>query len=80
MPRTRVVIADDHALMREGIRALLAKADDIEVVGEAEDGRQAIDRCKDLEPTSFSSTSPCPLWMGSRPCLRSGSRRPRPRS
>ena len=36
--------------MREGVRALLAKADDIEVVGEAEDGRQAIDRCKELEP------------------------------
>jgi DNA-binding NarL/FixJ family response regulator len=50
MPRTRVVIADDHALMREGVRALLQKADDIEVVGEAEDGRQAIDRCVELLP------------------------------
>jgi DNA-binding NarL/FixJ family response regulator len=50
MPRTRIVIADDHALMREGVRALLQKADDLEVVGEAEDGRQAIDRCKELEP------------------------------
>jgi len=50
MARTRIVIADDHALMREGVRALLQKADDIEVVGEAEDGRQAIDRCKELEP------------------------------
>ncbi|MGZ5426770.1 MAG: response regulator, partial [Thermoanaerobaculia bacterium] len=50
MPRTRVVIADDHALMREGVRALLQKADDIEVVGEAGDGRQAIDRCVELLP------------------------------
>jgi DNA-binding NarL/FixJ family response regulator len=50
MARTRIVIADDHALMREGVRALLQKADDIEVVGEAEDGRQAIDRCKELDP------------------------------
>ena len=50
MPRTRIVIADDHALMREGVRALLQKADDIEVVGEAEDGRQAIDRCVELLP------------------------------
>jgi DNA-binding NarL/FixJ family response regulator len=50
MASTRVVIADDHALMREGIKALLALAPDIEVVGEAEDGAQAIEACKRLEP------------------------------
>ncbi len=38
----RVVIADDHHLVRQGIRALLEKADDIEVVGEAADGHEAI--------------------------------------
>jgi two-component system NarL family response regulator len=36
------VIADDHALMREGVRALLAKADDIEVVGEARSGTEVL--------------------------------------
>lgn len=50
MSRIRVVIADDHALLREGVRALLALCEDIEVVGEAQDGREAIEVCKRLEP------------------------------
>jgi DNA-binding NarL/FixJ family response regulator len=50
MSRIRVVIADDHALLREGVRALLALCEDIEVVGEAKDGREAIEACKRLEP------------------------------
>ena len=37
-----VVIADDHNLVREGIRALLEKAEDITVVGEAQDGEEAL--------------------------------------
>lgn len=39
----RVLIADDHELMREGLKALLAKSKDIEIVGEAEDGLTAVD-------------------------------------
>ena len=39
----RVVIADDHHLVREGIRAILEKEKDIEVIGEAIDGREAVD-------------------------------------
>jgi DNA-binding NarL/FixJ family response regulator len=50
MSPIRVVIADDHALLREGVRALLALCEDIEVVGEAKDGREAIEACKRLEP------------------------------
>lgn len=50
MSATRVVIADDHALLREGLRALLKTASDIEVVGEAADGQQAIEACRRLEP------------------------------
>ncbi len=50
MARIRVVIADDHAIVRDGVKALLALADDIEVVGEAADGREAIARVRDLEP------------------------------
>lgn len=38
----RVLIADDHAIVRSGIRALLETVDSIEVVGEAADGRQAV--------------------------------------
>lgn len=42
MPEIRVAVADDHAIVRDGIRALLAMAPDIEVVGEAADGAAAI--------------------------------------
>ncbi len=50
MARIRVLVADDHALLREGIRALLASAADMEVVGEAADGREAIEQCRLLKP------------------------------
>ncbi len=50
MPRIRVLIADDHAVLREGLRALLQLAGDIEVVGEAGDGQEAIEQCKKLDP------------------------------
>jgi DNA-binding NarL/FixJ family response regulator len=50
MSKLRVVIADDHAILREGLRALLATTDDIEVVGEAADGREAISRVQALRP------------------------------
>jgi two-component system response regulator NreC len=46
----RTLIADDHNLVRQGIRALLEKADDIRVVGEAEDGQEALDLAKQLKP------------------------------
>jgi len=48
--RIRVLIADDHALLREGIRALLSLAADIEIVGDASDGREAIEKCVALDP------------------------------
>jgi NarL family two-component system response regulator LiaR len=45
-----VLIADDHAIVRKGIRALLATESDIEVVGEARDGREAIAQAEELCP------------------------------
>ena len=50
MPKIRVIVADDHALVRDGIKALLSLTPDIEVIGEATDGRQAIDKCRELQP------------------------------
>jgi DNA-binding NarL/FixJ family response regulator len=50
MAKIRVLVADDHAILREGVRALLALSDDIEVVGEAADGQQAIEACRQLDP------------------------------
>ena len=50
MNRVRVLIADDHALVRSGLRALLEPQPDIEVVGEAEDGVVAVQICRKLDP------------------------------
>jgi two-component system, NarL family, response regulator NreC len=47
---TRLLIADDHALMRSGLRALLTTQPDFEVVGEAGDGVAVIEACQRLEP------------------------------
>jgi DNA-binding NarL/FixJ family response regulator len=48
---TRVLIADDQALVRAGFRKLLESASGIEVVGEAADGREAVDQARRLRPT-----------------------------
>ena len=50
MSKIRVLIADDHAILREGVRALLSATDDIEVIGQASDGREAVDQCRKLAP------------------------------
>jgi DNA-binding NarL/FixJ family response regulator len=47
----RVLIADDQALVRNGFRLILETRDDLQVIGEAEDGRQAIALAGELEPT-----------------------------
>jgi len=46
----RVVLADDHAVVRAGLRAVLGAAPDIEVVGEAKDGREAVALAERLKP------------------------------
>ena len=46
----RALIADDHTIVRKGIRALLAQVGDIEVVGEADDGEQAVALTEQLRP------------------------------
>ena len=50
MNRIRVLIADDHALVRTGLRALLEAKPDIEVVGEAENGAVALVQARKLQP------------------------------
>jgi len=50
MSAVRVLIVDDHAIVRDGIRALLAPVEDIVVVGEAGGGREAIELAQSLSP------------------------------
>jgi two-component system, NarL family, response regulator NreC len=50
MSAIRVLIVDDHAIVRDGIRALLGRSEDIEVVGEAGGGRDAVARARTLSP------------------------------
>jgi DNA-binding NarL/FixJ family response regulator len=50
MEKKRIVIAEDHTILREGLRALLSSDPDFEVVGEAQDGRAAIQCVESLMP------------------------------
>ena len=48
----RILLADDHTVMRNGLRLLLERHEDLEVVGEAADGRQAVDIAAEQSPPS----------------------------
>lgn len=48
--QTRILLVEDHRILREGLRAILDAQPDFEVVGEAEDGGQAISRARELQP------------------------------
>jgi DNA-binding NarL/FixJ family response regulator len=51
MDKVKVLLADDHSLFREGVRSLLEDQEDIEIVGEAEDGLEAVKLAGTLKPT-----------------------------
>ena len=50
MPKIKLVLADDHAVVRSGLRMLLQAQPDIEIVGEAETGQQALAQVRSLQP------------------------------
>ena len=50
MEQIKILIADDHPVVREGLSAMLSKEQDVEVVGEAENGVEAVNRAKELKP------------------------------
>jgi two-component system nitrate/nitrite response regulator NarL len=50
-PRVRVVVADDHPLFREGIERAVRERPDLELLGAAADGREALEQIRALEPT-----------------------------
>ena len=50
MNKIKILIVDDHTVLRDGIRALLSLHDDIEIVGEAAEGKEAIEKVRELSP------------------------------
>ncbi len=50
MSKIRVLVVDDHPILCDGIQSVLTSCSDVEVVGQAHDGRQAIDRVEELRP------------------------------
>jgi CheY-like chemotaxis protein/two-component sensor histidine kinase len=65
--RIRVLLVDDHAMVRQGLRSVLESYDDIEVVGEAADGKQSLDWVERLRPsvvTILKSRYPDILILG----------------
>lgn len=64
MTPIRLMIADDHKLFREGIKALLAVTDDIEIIGEAEDGDSALRISQELQPDVILMDINMPVLSG----------------
>ena len=58
--KTHVLLADDHAVVRSGLRTVLDAEPDIEVVAEAADGAEAVQRRSPRASTWRSSMCPCP--------------------
>ncbi len=48
--RVRIVLADDHTILREGLRALLSADPNFDIAGEAQDGRETVRCVEKLEP------------------------------
>jgi DNA-binding NarL/FixJ family response regulator len=64
MSKIRILLADDHIVVREGIRFLLESRDNIEVVGEVSNGRDAIRKAGDLKPDIVIMDISMPILNG----------------
>lgn len=64
MKKLRILLADDHTVMRSGLRALLERQDNFEIVGEAENGRDAISLSGSLHPDVVIMDVGMPLLNG----------------
>ena len=64
MKKIRVLLADDHMVVREGLRAMLAAAEDVEIVGEASDGWEAVRLARTTAPEVIVMDLAMPLLNG----------------
>lgn len=64
MQKIKVLIVDDHTLVRDGIRALLALVADVRVVGEAANGKEALEKVKKLAPDVVLMDLAMPIMSG----------------
>lgn len=64
MPQIKVLLADDHTIVRKGLRSLLDEESGIEVVGEAEDGRETLEKVEALMPHVVLMDSTMPVLNG----------------
>src|SRR5436190_20654322 len=62
--KIRVMLADDHAVLRSGLRALLNQEPDLEVVGEAGNGREAVELVQRLRPDVVVMDISMPIMTG----------------
>ncbi|MCD4675895.1 MAG: response regulator transcription factor [Desulfobacula sp.] len=60
----KIVIADDHTIVRQGLRKLLEEEDYIEIIGEAMDGRQAVQKVQELKPDVVIMDIAMPILNG----------------
>jgi two-component system response regulator NreC len=64
MKKIRVLLVDDHAILREGIKALLEKQENIQVIAEAANGREALSKANELNPDVIVLDISMPLMEG----------------
>ena len=64
MKKIRVLVVDDHTIVRDGICALLSLVEDIEVVGEAANGNEALEKVKELTPDVVLMDMSMPIMGG----------------
>jgi DNA-binding NarL/FixJ family response regulator len=64
MARIKILLADDHTIVRKGIRSLLDEEAGLEVVGEAEDGRETLEKVEQLSPDIVLMDSTMPILNG----------------